>query len=136
VQVDQELQPLPERGEAIGLDVGLTSFVVDSEGNEIENPRCAEQSSDKIAKLHKRVNCRRSQKVLTKGCPGAGPGRLRPAGGHARTSDLPLEQELQGEADVALAQAGSIKLQDRQEDLNVRQREEVKQTRKGSRTYT
>jgi len=83
VQVDQELQPLPENGEAIGLDVGLTSFVVDSEGNEIENPRCAEQSSDKlaklqrklaraekgssnrkaikdkIAKLHKRINCQR-----------------------------------------------------------------------------
>ena len=57
--------------------------MVDSEGNEIENPRCAEQSSaklaklqrklvrtkkgsnnrkaikDKIAKLHKRINCQR-----------------------------------------------------------------------------
>jgi len=69
--------------EAIGLDVGLNSFVVDSVGNEIENPRCAEQSEDKlaglqrklaravkgsknygviegkIAKLHKRINCQR-----------------------------------------------------------------------------
>ena len=83
VQVDQELSPLPETEEAIGLDVGLTSFVVDSEGNDIENPRCAEQSADKlaklqrklarakmgsnnrkaikdkIAKLHKRINCQR-----------------------------------------------------------------------------
>ena len=83
VQADQEPQPLPETGEAIGLDVGLTSFVVDSVGNEIENPRCAEQSEDKlaglqrrlaravrgsnnykalkdkIAKLHKRINCQR-----------------------------------------------------------------------------
>ena len=82
-QTDQEPQPLPETEEAIGLDVGLTSFVVDSEGNEIENPRCAEQSADKlaklqrklvrtkkgsnnrktikdkIAKLHKRINCQR-----------------------------------------------------------------------------
>jgi len=41
VQADQEPQPLPETEEAVGLDVGLTSFVVDSEGNEIENPRCA-----------------------------------------------------------------------------------------------
>jgi putative transposase len=55
VQVDQELQPLPETGEAIGLDVGLTSFVVDSEGNEIENPRCSEQSSDKVAKLQRKL---------------------------------------------------------------------------------
>jgi putative transposase len=83
VQADQEPQPLPETEEAVGLDVGLTSFVVDSEGNEMENPRCAEQSEDKlvrlqrrlaravrgsnnygaikdkIAKLHKRINCQR-----------------------------------------------------------------------------
>ncbi|MDD2755188.1 MAG: transposase [Methanothrix sp.] len=83
VQADQEPQQLPETGEAVGLDVGLTSFVVDSVGNEIENPRCAEQSEDKlvglqrklaravkgsknyrmikgkIAKLHKRINCQR-----------------------------------------------------------------------------
>jgi len=49
VQMDQKLQPLPKTEETIGLDVGLTSFVVDSEGNDIENPRCAEQSADKLA---------------------------------------------------------------------------------------
>ena len=38
----------------MGLDVSLTSFVVDSEGsNEIENPRCAEQAEDKLAKLQR-----------------------------------------------------------------------------------
>jgi len=55
VQADQEPQPLPETGEAIGLDVGLTSFVVDSEGNEIENPRCAEQSENKLARLQRKL---------------------------------------------------------------------------------
>jgi putative transposase len=55
VQADQESQPLPGTEEAIGLDVGLTSFVVDSEGNEIENPRCAEQSADKLAKLQRKL---------------------------------------------------------------------------------
>jgi len=55
VQADQEPQPLPETEEAIGLDVGLTSFVVDSEGNTIENPRCAEQSEDKLAKLQRKL---------------------------------------------------------------------------------
>ncbi len=55
VQADQEPQPLPETEEAIGLDVGLTSFVVDSEGNDIENPRCAEQSADKLAKLQRKL---------------------------------------------------------------------------------
>jgi putative transposase len=55
VQADQEPQPLPETEEAIGLDVGLTSFVVDSEGNDIENPRYAEQSSGKLARLQRRL---------------------------------------------------------------------------------
>ena len=55
VQTDQELQPLPETEEAIGLDVGLNSFVVDSEGNAIENPRYAEQAADKLAKLQRKL---------------------------------------------------------------------------------
>ena len=55
VQAYHEPQPLPETDEAIGLDVGLTSFVVDSEGNDIENPRCAKQSADKVAKLQRRL---------------------------------------------------------------------------------
>lgn len=55
IQADQEAQPLQETEEAVGLDVGLTSFVVDSEGNDIENPRCAEQSADKLAKLQRKL---------------------------------------------------------------------------------
>ena len=55
VQADQEPQPLHGTEEAVGLDVGLTSFVVDSEGNDIENPRCAEQSADKLAKLQRKL---------------------------------------------------------------------------------
>ena len=82
-QVEQEPQQLSKTDKVIGLDDGLTSFVVDSEGNKIENPRYAEQSSDKqaklqrklakaargsnnykalkdkIAKLHKRIKCQR-----------------------------------------------------------------------------
>jgi putative transposase len=38
VQADQEPQPLRETKKAVGPDIGL-SFVVDSKGNEIENPR-------------------------------------------------------------------------------------------------
>jgi putative transposase len=55
VQTDQEPQTLPKKEEAIGLDVGLTSFVVDSEGNEIENPRCGDHAADKLAKLQKKI---------------------------------------------------------------------------------
>ena len=43
---------------------------------------------------------------------------------------------LQDEADAALAEAEDLKLQARLEDLNVWQMEKVKQSRKGSKTYT
>ena len=55
VQADQDPGPLPETGESIGLDVGLKSFVVDTDGNSVENPRFAEKSADKLAKFQKRL---------------------------------------------------------------------------------
>ncbi len=45
-------------------------------------------------------------------------------------------QRLQGEAEKALAEAQALKLQSRLEDLTVWQMEKVKQSRKGSKTYT
>ena len=46
------------------------------------------------------------------------------------------QQRLQGEAEAALAEAEALKLQARLEDLTVWQMEKVKQSRKGSKTYT
>jgi hypothetical protein len=45
-------------------------------------------------------------------------------------------ERLQGEANAALAEAESLKLQARLEDLTVWEMKKVKQSRKGSRTYT
>ena len=45
-------------------------------------------------------------------------------------------QKLQGEAEKVLAQAKALKLQARLEDLTVWEMKKVKQSRKGSRTYT
>ena len=45
-------------------------------------------------------------------------------------------ERLQGEADAALAEAQALKLQARLEDLTVWQMKKVKQSRKGSKTYT
>ena len=45
-------------------------------------------------------------------------------------------QRLQGEAEAALAEAGALKLQARLEDLTVWEMKKVKQSRKGSKTYT
>jgi putative transposase len=44
---------LPETGKSVGLDVGLKSFVVDTDGNSIENPRYAEKSANKLAKAQR-----------------------------------------------------------------------------------
>lgn len=84
VQADQEPEPLPETGRSAGLDVGLKSFVVDTDGNSVENPRFAEKTAtktkaiqrrfsrtqkssnnrrklrDKLDKVHERINNRRS----------------------------------------------------------------------------
>lgn len=45
-------------------------------------------------------------------------------------------ERLQGEAEAALAEAEALKLQAKLEDLTVWQMEKVKQSRKGSKTYT
>jgi hypothetical protein len=45
-------------------------------------------------------------------------------------------ERLQGEAEAALAEAEALKLQARLEDLTVWEMEKVKQSRKGSKTYT
>ena len=56
VQADQEPESLPETGKSIGLDVGLKSFVVDTDGNSVENPRFAEKSADKLAKAQRKLS--------------------------------------------------------------------------------
>jgi len=55
VQADHEPVSLPETGKSIGLDIGLKSFVVDTEGNSIKNPRFAEKSADKLAKAQRKL---------------------------------------------------------------------------------
>jgi putative transposase len=55
VQADQDPVSLPETGKSIGLDVGLNSFVVDTDGNSVENPRFAKKSDDKLAKAQRKL---------------------------------------------------------------------------------
>ena len=54
IQAEQEMEPLPQTGNAVGLDVGLKSFVVDSDGNSAENPRFAEKAAIKVKSIQKR----------------------------------------------------------------------------------
>ena len=55
VQAEQETEPLPQTGNALGLDVGLKSFIVDSDGNSVENPRFAEKAAIKVGSIQRRL---------------------------------------------------------------------------------
>jgi putative transposase len=58
-QVDQEPE-VPEVPDpavrSVGIDVGLRSFVVDTEGNVLENPRFAESSSQKVRSVQRKIS--------------------------------------------------------------------------------
>jgi putative transposase len=60
IQAEQEPKRLSETGNAVGLDVGLTSFVVDSDGNSVENTRVAEKDATKVKNIQKKLS--RAQK--------------------------------------------------------------------------
>lgn len=47
--VEVDTLPLPHSDKAIGIDLGLTTFAVFSNGQEVENPRCLRRSLGKLA---------------------------------------------------------------------------------------
>lgn len=66
-----EASPLPASGEAVGIDVGLTTFAVLSDGSEIANPRYARKAAAavrraqrKVARRKRRSNGRRKAVAL------------------------------------------------------------------------
>jgi putative transposase len=56
VQAEQVTESLPQTGNAVGLDVGLKSFVVDSDGNSVENPRFAQKAAIKVKSIQRRLS--------------------------------------------------------------------------------
>ena len=55
VQAGHETEPLPQTGNAVGLDIGLKSFIVDSDENSVENPRFAEKAAIKVEGIQRRL---------------------------------------------------------------------------------
>ena len=55
IQAEQEVSKPKREGRSVGIDVGLDSFAVDSDGMVIENPRFYEHSLDRIKKLQRSV---------------------------------------------------------------------------------
>jgi putative transposase len=56
VQTNREPEPLPETGRSVGLDVGLKSFVVDSDGDSVENPRFADKAAARVKNIQRRLS--------------------------------------------------------------------------------
>lgn len=74
IQAEQEISKSKRDGRSVGIDVGLNSFAVDSDGVVTENPRFYEQSLKKIRKLQRSVsrkqrfsqNWKKAKRKLTK----------------------------------------------------------------------
>jgi putative transposase len=53
---DVELEPLPSTGTVVGLDMGIKSFAVTSDGMEYPNPKYLRKSEKKLAKLQRQLS--------------------------------------------------------------------------------
>jgi putative transposase len=53
--VETSVQPLPESEAAVGIDVGLSSVAVLSDGSEIENPRLYQKDQKRLRRAQRRV---------------------------------------------------------------------------------
>ncbi len=53
---DVDMEPLPYTGAVVGLDVGIKSFAVSSDGVEYPNPKYLRQSEKKLARLQRQLS--------------------------------------------------------------------------------
>lgn len=53
---DVEMEPLPSTGAVVGIDMGLKSFAVTSDGEEYPNPKFLTKSEKKLAKLQRQLS--------------------------------------------------------------------------------
>jgi putative transposase len=79
VQVDQ--QPLPESGTEVGIDLGLTTFAVLSNGKTIASPRFLRQAERRLKKAQRDLSRKE------KGSANRAKARVRVARAHARVAD-------------------------------------------------
>lgn len=56
---DMGASPEKREGDAIGLDVGLTNFIADSDGNTVENPRCFKRGAKKLRRAQRKASRRK-----------------------------------------------------------------------------
>ncbi|WP_245839076.1 RNA-guided endonuclease InsQ/TnpB family protein [Nocardia donostiensis] len=79
VQVDD--QPLPQVGSEVGIDLGLSTFAVLSNGKTVASPRFLRQAERRLKKAQRALSCKqKSSKNRVKA-------RVRVAKAHARVAD-------------------------------------------------
>jgi len=74
VKAERKVEHVPS-GTEIGIDVGLTFFLTDSEGNTVDNPRHYRKAEKKLKRLHRQLsrkkkgsaNRKKGRKALAKG---------------------------------------------------------------------
>ena len=74
IEAQRQVKHVPT-GKQVGIDVGLNSFLTDSEGNAVENPRHYRKAEKRLKRLHRRhsrkvktsANRKKAQQVLAKG---------------------------------------------------------------------
>ena len=81
LQGEAEKLPLPELTKSIGLDVGLTHFVITSDGDKVENPKFYRKQAVKLARLQ------RSHSRKVKGSVNRNKARIAVARLHAVIAD-------------------------------------------------
>ncbi len=81
ILVREEITPLPVTARRVGLDLGLTSFAVTSDGEDIPNPKYYRKSEQKLARLQRRHARKR------KGSKNREKARRKVARQHARVAD-------------------------------------------------
>ena len=82
ILVEETIQTLPMTDKTIGIDLGLKSFLITSEGETIDNPKYYAKAEKKLAKLE------RKKARKKKGSKNRNKARIKVARLHARIADM------------------------------------------------
>ncbi len=86
-QLEHEIAKLPSTGSVVGLDVGIKSFAISSDGIEYANPKYLRQSEKKLARLQRQLSRK------TKGSSNWNKARIKVARLHEHIANQRLDMQ-------------------------------------------
>ena len=81
ILVEEDIKPLPKVSKQVGLDLGLKSMVITSDGEQVGNPKYFTKDEQKLAKAQRRLSKKK------KGSKNRNKARLKVARIHAKITD-------------------------------------------------